>query len=252
MSNTVGATVRPVANDVPVTPMLTNPVFACRQPPLGSGEPCSWYCQRAFTAGFQQLPTELLQATCAGSVTVVPARGPACAPSGSITRARAKPRPIVASVRRTDPRSSPGEPRITPIQTRRTPTAQPSIRALGPCVLACRECRHRSGCRDRRSSRSVGGSARSTNGSRAGQRSLRRAAWAGLQDSMPRAALLSIHARVAGTQIRRRGRTRRSSSCGDRGTAPTSSPGMTSRSSRSDGCRTAPQRGDARRNSPTD
>ena len=33
----------------------------------------------------------------------------------------------------------------------------------------------------------------------AGQRSLRRAAWAGLQDSMPRAALLSIHARVQGT-----------------------------------------------------
>jgi hypothetical protein len=32
-----------------------------------------------------------------------------------------------------------------------------------------------------------------------GQRSLRRAAWAGLQDSMPRAALLSIHARVDGT-----------------------------------------------------
>jgi hypothetical protein len=30
--------------------------------------------------------------------------------------------------------------------------------------------------------------------------SLRRAAWAGLQDSMPRAALLSIHARVEGTQ----------------------------------------------------
>jgi hypothetical protein len=30
--------------------------------------------------------------------------------------------------------------------------------------------------------------------------SLRRAAWAGLQDSMPRAAVLSIHARVAGTQ----------------------------------------------------
>jgi len=29
-----------------------------------------------------------------------------------------------------------------------------------------------------------------------GARSLRRAAWAGLQDSMPRAALLSIHARV--------------------------------------------------------
>jgi DNA glycosylase AlkZ-like len=33
-----------------------------------------------------------------------------------------------------------------------------------------------------------------------GRRSLRRAAWAGLQDSMPRAALLSIHARVAGTE----------------------------------------------------
>jgi DNA glycosylase AlkZ-like len=32
----------------------------------------------------------------------------------------------------------------------------------------------------------------------AGARSLRRAAWAGLQDSMPRAALLSIHARVDG------------------------------------------------------
>ena len=31
-------------------------------------------------------------------------------------------------------------------------------------------------------------------------RSLRRAAWAGLQDSMPRAALLSIHARVEGTR----------------------------------------------------
>ena len=33
-----------------------------------------------------------------------------------------------------------------------------------------------------------------------GPPSLRRAAWAGLQDSMPRAALLSIHARVEGTQ----------------------------------------------------
>lgn len=33
----------------------------------------------------------------------------------------------------------------------------------------------------------------------AGRDSLRRAAWAGLQDSMPRAALLSIHARVEGT-----------------------------------------------------
>src|SRR5918996_5294550 len=32
-----------------------------------------------------------------------------------------------------------------------------------------------------------------------GRRALRRAACAGLQDSMPRAALLSIHARMAGT-----------------------------------------------------
>jgi hypothetical protein len=34
-----------------------------------------------------------------------------------------------------------------------------------------------------------------------GARSLRRAAWAGLQDSMPRAAVLSIHARVKGTEV---------------------------------------------------
>src|SRR5690348_3908562 len=33
-----------------------------------------------------------------------------------------------------------------------------------------------------------------------GARSLRRAAWAGLTDSVPRAALFSIHARVEGTQ----------------------------------------------------
>ena len=33
-----------------------------------------------------------------------------------------------------------------------------------------------------------------------GRRALRRAAWAGLQDSMPRAALLSIHARMCGTK----------------------------------------------------
>src|SRR5215217_9347905 len=33
-----------------------------------------------------------------------------------------------------------------------------------------------------------------------GQGALRRVAWAGLQDSMPRAALLSIHARMAGTE----------------------------------------------------
>ena len=33
-----------------------------------------------------------------------------------------------------------------------------------------------------------------------GSKSLRRAAWAGLQDSMPRAALLSLHARVEGVE----------------------------------------------------
>ena len=33
-----------------------------------------------------------------------------------------------------------------------------------------------------------------------GHRALRRSAWAGLQDSMPRAALLSIHARMANTE----------------------------------------------------
>lgn len=33
-----------------------------------------------------------------------------------------------------------------------------------------------------------------------GPRSLRRAAWAGLQDSMPRAALLSVHARIEGVE----------------------------------------------------
>src|SRR6202012_4985960 len=34
----------------------------------------------------------------------------------------------------------------------------------------------------------------------AGAASLRRAAWAGLQDSMPRAALLSLHARIDGVE----------------------------------------------------
>ena len=41
-----------------------------------------------------------------------------------------------------------------------------------------------------------------------GPQSLRRAAWPGIQDSMPRAALLSIHARVEGDRSRRPGRTR--------------------------------------------
>jgi winged helix DNA-binding protein len=59
----------------------------------------------------------------------------------------------------------------------------PQLRLTRPQILAFR--RH-AGALDERLPR--------------GRRSLRRAAWAGLQDSMPRAALLSIHARVEGTQ----------------------------------------------------
>jgi hypothetical protein len=53
--------------------------------------------------------------------------------------------------------------------------------------------------------------------------SLRRAAWAGLQDSMPRAALLSIHARVEGTPSRPHGMRHHSCSSGGPATAPSSS-----------------------------
>ncbi len=56
------------------------------------------------------------------------------------------------------------------------------LRLTRPHILAFR--RHASGLDERLAS---------------GAGSLRRAAWAGLQDSMPRAAVLSIHARVAGT-----------------------------------------------------
>jgi hypothetical protein len=70
-----------------------------------------------------------------------------------------------------------------------------------------------------------------------GSRSLRPAAWAGLQDSMPRAALLSIHARVRGNG-RPPGKTRRSSSSGDRGSVRTSCRHGTAPSSRSGGSRT--------------
>ncbi len=73
-----------------------------------------------------------------------------------------------------------------------------------------------------------------------GPTSLRRAAWAGLQDSMPRAALLSIHARVHGTRPDT-WEDPSSFSCGGRGSAPTSSPRVTSRSSRSDSFPTTPR-----------
>src|SRR5262245_12767145 len=67
MSNTVGATVRPLSNDVPVTPMLMKPCFLCRHPPWPSGDPCSWYCHRAWTSGCQHGPAEALHGTGAGS-----------------------------------------------------------------------------------------------------------------------------------------------------------------------------------------
>ncbi len=57
------------------------------------------------------------------------------------------------------------------------------LRLTRPQILAYRR---RAGALDERLSR--------------GQDSLRRAVWAGQQDSVPRAALLSIHARVAGTE----------------------------------------------------
>src|SRR3954466_11908287 len=118
MSNTVGATVRPVANDVPVTPMLTNPVFRCRHPPFGFGDPCSWYCQRALTLGFQQLPTDWLHGTAAGNMLVpVRARGPADAVSGTERIVNAATLSTTAS--RCDRRGSPGEPRIRRFNHRR-------------------------------------------------------------------------------------------------------------------------------------
>src|SRR5436190_23518809 len=91
MSKTVGATIVPVAKDVPVTPMLMKPVLLWRQPPLGLGDPWSWYCHRALTLGRQQLPTELLQGTGAGKVVVARATGAlavVAASAGSCNRAR--------------------------------------------------------------------------------------------------------------------------------------------------------------------
>src|SRR5436190_21442425 len=91
MSKTVGATIVPVAKDVPVTPMLMKPVLLWRQPPLGLGDPWSWYCHRALTLGRQQLPTELLQGSGAGTVVVARATGAlavVAASAGSCNRAR--------------------------------------------------------------------------------------------------------------------------------------------------------------------
>jgi hypothetical protein len=66
----------------------------------------------------------------------------------------------------------------------------------------------------------------------AGRDSLRRAAWAGLQDSMPRAALLSLHARVEGTcPSSRSGRCPRTpgGSAGPRISPPACTPSLTAR-----------------------
>src|SRR5262245_13334690 len=73
ISKTVGATVMPVAKDVPVTPMLMKPVLLWRHPPFGLGDPWSWYCQRALTDGRQQVPTELSQGIGAGRPIAVAA-----------------------------------------------------------------------------------------------------------------------------------------------------------------------------------
>src|SRR5690349_11700276 len=89
MSKTVGATVRPVAKDVPVTPMLINPVDAKRHLPPGAGEPCSWYCHRALTAGVQQGPADLLHAIGAGLLAVRVA-----APAGGTATTASRSKPI--------------------------------------------------------------------------------------------------------------------------------------------------------------
>ena len=72
-----------------------------------------------------------------------------------------------------------------------------------------------------------------------GPASLRRAAWAGLQDSMPQAAVLSIHARVHGTEPDTWGDDSLVQLWGP-GSAPMSSLRGTSRSSRSVGFPTTP------------
>ena len=83
----------------------------------------------------------------------------------------------------------------------------------------------------------------------AGARSLRRAAWAGLQDSMPRAALLSIHARVAGHDRRQLGASVARPALGAALQRVRRRAHATSRCSRSGGCRRR-QAGIARRTSP--
>src|SRR5262245_16065911 len=67
MSNTVGATRCPVANDVPVMAVLMNPVDGYRHWPAALTEPCSWYCQRETIGGCQHEPAKVSHGTGAGS-----------------------------------------------------------------------------------------------------------------------------------------------------------------------------------------
>src|SRR5262252_986768 len=63
MSNTVGATCRPVANDVPVIAVLMNPVPGEMHWPEELTEPCNWYCQVATSGGRQHEFAEVLHGT---------------------------------------------------------------------------------------------------------------------------------------------------------------------------------------------
>ncbi len=74
----------------------------------------------------------------------------------------------------------------------------------------------------------------------AGPESLRQAAWAGLQDSMPRAAVLSLHARVEAVESMTWDDPSLAQLWGP-GTTPTSSPRPTSRCSRSGACPATPK-----------
>src|SRR6185436_388629 len=70
MSNTLGATAAPPVNGVPVMFTLMPPVEVKRQFPLLSFAAESWYCHRAFVAGFQQAPTLVLHGTGAAQPAV--------------------------------------------------------------------------------------------------------------------------------------------------------------------------------------
>src|SRR5436305_11870599 len=75
-----------------------------------------------------------------------------------------------------------------------------------------------------------------------GSQSLRRAAWAGLQDSMPRAGLLSFHARVDGVEFSTLDDPSLAQLWGPR-YHTMSSRSATSRSSRSEGFQRTPRAG---------